>query len=1366
MKNLYIFLIILIVLILGIYYFRNKNIEHLSNTSTIRISSSNKSIQKWYLDYATNDGNNHNDYLDYTYNVDDDEWQIESQNATVFLKYSDVEGQWNLGYYNNGEPIIELQTETGTYGYDDLENITELINKKGVSKNISFEIIEEEAATTGATEAADTADTADTAATTGAAADTAATTGAAADTAANTAATTGAADTAEATDTVATTGAAEAGQPPNAPPSCDVLGEACDLNDPQIKESGICVDTYGGYACVPSDTTGPPSNNNQQPPPFNMGDVVEVDAVDIDGINTENNLTSGTYYISQTWDQETDYSREFIVSVPADDSKQYNLYISLHGAGGMATTDTVNSSILENYIVVAPQGYNNKWNSTKRENDDTTAPDVEFIEDIISKLTAFPNVCNLNGIIHGISNGASLTIKLIIQSELLNSNGEQAISYFIPEVTSPNLYQLRNNLNKDSATIITINSDYENNHSYLGLSEPYGIDEVKDTLTSLELNDYKFYKSGDDNEYDYEQTNSIFQNRNVLILLGGTDDVVPQDGGYGTLDSSDKADEDTNTEVKYGRFIDTRIALNRIAHKIHKDTTGEDLDLSLITTSTSYNDTIEYYSYNNSINGKASLYNFINEGHGIEDSQDRLDIITNFLRDISCSTINMDSTYTMDSTMGSAMEEQMSYTVADNNVNMGSSMEEQMNYTVADNNVNMGSTMGETYTCDEECSPGLLCNEETGICGYNKNDINNFIQSINLKMGVDITSSEYIENEPLLQDEFINNISNINNSNLNITNDMNDNLLNKWSHIHQNTRFCSNDSDCLEGYYCHNNKFCILSKDTTIETNDSTYSTEETTTPTATQQPATQQPATQQPATQQPVTQQPETQQPVTQQPATTTTAAATTTEVTADTSSTLTNGNSTSFVNGDNATLTVDLDLSTSDNLNWEITLDNGTEKETFTNWDDITSLDNGIRCTLDCTNLIYDNSGNVLYKGLTTKPKINGVEVYCHNQLFYNLSVTATDSNGDIVFENSVDNIKLQQTDCGGDFQDNYNTDNSLLWEKEENVYSHCPAHDENDSEVCYQLDPDNVSFGSNGLTMYLNNSDCTCNYEPWAEFNDTVNSDGSINSYPACDDTDSDKCCKRAKTIYKCSRMKGGKLRSNNRLGFGVWESTLQTSHSGDGVFTPGQNNENVEITKTCYTPTYLSSSYGEQWDEIALCFDSDEPTVVSFARWDDAESASDSKSNKFDMTAKSQSGKHKARGPNSSWFSNLSSDYPNEYNDMITFFGSEQAYQNQVNSFSNFDHREEHTYKIVWTPTSIHFYLDNVFIKDVDSSIPYYPGYHLLIQRPVHHDYAAFDPETSVINKKMEIASNQYSQIECINNSDCIDSNHSCNNYKCS
>ena len=56
--------------------------------------------------------------------------------------------------------------------------------------------------------------------------------------------------------------------------------------------------------------------------------------------------------------------------------------------------------------------------------------------------------------------------------ELLNYNGNSAISYFIPECTSPNLYQLRNNYYKDSATIVTINSDYETLFQVIVFSPP------------------------------------------------------------------------------------------------------------------------------------------------------------------------------------------------------------------------------------------------------------------------------------------------------------------------------------------------------------------------------------------------------------------------------------------------------------------------------------------------------------------------------------------------------------------------------------------------------------------------------------------------------------------------------------------------------------------------------------------------------------------------------------------------------------------------------------------------------------------------------------------------------------------------------
>ena len=51
---------------------------------------------------------------------------------------------------------------------------------------------------------------------------------------------------------------------------------------------------------------------------------------------------------------------------------------------------------------------------------------------------------------------------------------------------------------------------------------------------------------------------------------------------------------------------------------------------------------------------------------------------------------------------------------------------------------------------------------------------------------------------------------------------------------------------------------------------------------------------------------------------------------------------------------------------------------------------------------------------------------------------------------------------------------------------------------------------------------------------------------------------------------------------------------------------------------------------------------------------------------------------------------------------------------------------HTYRVVWAPTSIQFYIDGDLIQSVTgttSTIPYTPGYSALILRPKNTQYLA-------------------------------------------
>ena len=103
-------------------------------------------------------------------------------------------------------------------------------------------------------------------------------------------------------------------------------------------------------------------------------------------------------------------------------------------------------------------------------------------------------------------------------------------------------------------------------------------------------------------------------------------------------------------------------------------------------------------------------------------------------------------------------------------------------------------------------------------------------------------------------------------------------------------------------------------------------------------------------------------------------------------------------------------------------------------------------------------------------------------------------------------------------------------------------------------------------------------------------------------------------------------------------------------------------------SCWTPIYIGSPH----NEIAICFSGSDSTSVHFSYW-------------FDATAHT-----------------TLHAMPWEFSAAM------------------------HTYRVVWAPTSIQFYIDGDLIQSVTgttSTIPYTPGYSALILRPKNTQYLA-------------------------------------------
>lgn len=132
--------------------------------------------------------------------------------------------------------------------------------------------------------------------------------------------------------------------------------------------------------------------------------------------------------ITKTWDtQPNGYTYPINILVPQGAVPQggFPVCILLHGNGSQNLGNLAGppmlgplqfGSVLPCHILVAPTGFENSWNICSENSD---APDVEMISDLVNILQGYSNV-NANKIrILGTSNGAALANRVFIE----NNNG-------------------------------------------------------------------------------------------------------------------------------------------------------------------------------------------------------------------------------------------------------------------------------------------------------------------------------------------------------------------------------------------------------------------------------------------------------------------------------------------------------------------------------------------------------------------------------------------------------------------------------------------------------------------------------------------------------------------------------------------------------------------------------------------------------------------------------------------------------------------------------------------------------------------------------------------------------------------------------
>jgi len=153
---------------------------------------------------------------------------------------------------------------------------------------------------------------------------------------------------------------------------------------------------------------------------------------------TESHLSSGEYFITQSWSQETSYNRPYFVNVATDaDAARLPVLIYLHGNGGNAEQSLRgflrrHPAIASRYLLVFPQGYLKSWNIVSER---SKANDRAFIEAIVEEVCSHVNAEKGTITIMGVSNGAALVNQLAIESDLPN------VRNYITAVSPLNVFQ-------------------------------------------------------------------------------------------------------------------------------------------------------------------------------------------------------------------------------------------------------------------------------------------------------------------------------------------------------------------------------------------------------------------------------------------------------------------------------------------------------------------------------------------------------------------------------------------------------------------------------------------------------------------------------------------------------------------------------------------------------------------------------------------------------------------------------------------------------------------------------------------------------------------------------------------------------------
>ena len=321
-------------------------------------------------------------------------------------------------------------------------------------------------------------------------------------------------------------------------------------------------------------------------------------------LSVSQNLESTTNInIIKSWSQEpSGYSYPMNINVPAGivPPNGFPVCILLHGNGGNGA-GMMNEfmDILECHALVAPTGYLNSWNICAEDSD---APDLEMINDLVNILQAYSNI-NPNKIrILGSSNGAGLANNIFIENK---NTGIDIVCAIVSHLNEPQ-YHL-GNFYKPSASTDPLSSfcGYDNLVNPLATRKYLSISNDNDPIipysggTSVVGIDFlpaetAAYNIALNQGYTGSQLTSGITMGNPQITeysyLSG--DVVHIKG--------DAAHDANNTQLDYIKdyFLDCADVLNIEDYNLDKIKVYPNPTNSKITVTGAYNKTIEYSIFN------------------------------------------------------------------------------------------------------------------------------------------------------------------------------------------------------------------------------------------------------------------------------------------------------------------------------------------------------------------------------------------------------------------------------------------------------------------------------------------------------------------------------------------------------------------------------------------------------------------------------------------------------------------------------------------------------------------------------------------------------------------------------------------------